>query len=105
VRAPVEALASASAAAPVAHADETGWRHQNERAWLVGGRDRGWHLVRRAVVGLRGRILSVVATLRQPGRNVLGYLVEACQARLFGETAPSLLPAPVAQPPDQVPKG
>jgi transposase len=46
-----------------------------------------------------GRILSVVATLRQQGRKVLGYLVEACEARLFGETAPSLLPAPVAQPP------
>jgi transposase len=46
-----------------------------------------------------GRILSVVATLRQQGRKVLGYLVEACEARLFGEAAPSLLPAPVAQPP------
>jgi len=46
-----------------------------------------------------GRILSVVATLRQQGRKVLGYLVEACEARLFGEPAPSLLPAPVAQPP------
>jgi hypothetical protein len=45
-----------------------------------------------------GRILSVVATLRQQGRKVLGYLVEACEARLFGEAAPSLLPAPVAQP-------
>jgi transposase len=46
-----------------------------------------------------GRILSVVATLRQQGRKVLGYLVEACQARLVGEAAPSLLPSPVAQPP------
>ena len=54
--------------------------------------------------GLR-RILSVVATLRQQGRNVLGHLVEACQARLFGEAAPSLLHRAVAQPPDRVPKG
>jgi transposase len=46
-----------------------------------------------------GRILSVVATLRQQGRKVLGYLVEACQARLFREAAPSLLPSAVAQPP------
>jgi transposase len=51
-----------------------------------------------------GRILSVVATLRPQGRKVLGYLVDACEARRFGEAAPSLLPAPVAQPPDQVPK-
>jgi transposase len=46
-----------------------------------------------------GRILSVVATLRPQGRKVLGYLVEACEARRFGEVAPSRLPAPVAQPP------
>jgi transposase len=46
-----------------------------------------------------GRILSVVATLRQQGRNVLRYLVEACQARLFGEAAPSLLPGAVARSP------
>jgi transposase len=63
------------------------WREGSDGTQSLGGR--------RFV----GRILSVVATLRPQGRKVLGYLVEACEARLFGEAAPSLLPAPVAQPP------
>ena len=39
------------------------------------------------------RILTVVATLRQQGRNVLEYLTAACQAQLSRLPAPSLLPA------------
>ncbi len=40
------------------------------------------------------RMLSVVTTLRQQDRDVLGYLTEACQAARQGEAAPSLLPTP-----------
>jgi len=38
------------------------------------------------------RILTVAATCRQHGRNVLEYLVAACEAHARGEPAPSLLP-------------
>jgi len=38
-------------------------------------------------------ILSVVATCRQQGRNVLEFVTACCQARLQGRPAPSLLPA------------
>jgi transposase len=38
-------------------------------------------------------ILSVVATCRCQGRNVLEFVTECCQARLQGRAAPSLLPA------------
>jgi transposase len=38
-------------------------------------------------------ILTVVATCRQQGRNVLELVTSCCQARLQGQTAPSLLPA------------
>lgn len=38
------------------------------------------------------RILTVVTTLRLQKRNVLDYMTAACQARLRGETPPSLLP-------------
>jgi transposase len=37
-------------------------------------------------------ILSVVATCRQQGRNVLEFVTACCQARLQGRPAPSLLP-------------
>lgn len=37
-------------------------------------------------------ILTVVATCRQQGRNVLEFVTSCCQARLQGEPAPSLLP-------------
>jgi transposase len=37
-------------------------------------------------------ILSVVATCRQQGRNVLDFLTQCCQAHLQGTAAPSLLP-------------
>lgn len=40
-----------------------------------------------------GRILTVIETLRQQGRKVLDYLAEACEARLYGRSPPSLLPA------------
>jgi transposase len=39
-------------------------------------------------------ILSVVATCRQQGRNVLEFVTACCQARLQGWTPPSLLPVP-----------
>ena len=38
------------------------------------------------------RILSVVATLKQQGRNILDYLTLACQAANFHLPPPSLLP-------------
>ena len=39
------------------------------------------------------RILTVVTTLRQQGRNVLEYLTAACAAAQTGRRAPSLLPS------------
>ena len=39
-------------------------------------------------------ILSVVATCRCQGRNVLEFVTVRCQARLQGQTPPSLLPTP-----------
>ena len=38
------------------------------------------------------RIMTVVCTLKQQKRNVLGYLTEACDAANWGRPAPSLLP-------------
>jgi transposase len=40
-------------------------------------------------------MLTVVASCRQQGRNVLGFLIEAIQAAKTMSTAPSLLPAGV----------
>jgi transposase len=37
-------------------------------------------------------MMTVVATLKQQHRNVLGYMTEACQAAYMGLPAPSLLP-------------
>lgn len=42
------------------------------------------------------RLMTVVATLRQQQRDVLGYLTAACQAAVLHQPAPSLLPT--AQP-------
>jgi transposase len=42
-------------------------------------------------------MLTVVSTLKQPQRNVLAYLTEACDAALRGEAAPSLLPTHTQQ--------
>lgn len=41
------------------------------------------------------RVLAVVASCRQQGRNVLDFLVEAVQAARTGATPPSLIPAGV----------
>ncbi len=41
------------------------------------------------------RIMSVVATLKQQHRNVLGYLTKVCDAANWGKQPPSLLPADV----------
>jgi transposase len=38
------------------------------------------------------RVLTVVASCRQQGRNVLGFLIDAVQAAKFGSPTPSLLP-------------
>ena len=38
------------------------------------------------------RMLTVAATCRQQGRNILNYLVAACEAHARGERPPSLLP-------------
>lgn len=40
------------------------------------------------------RILTVVSTLRMQKRNVLDYLTTACEARIWGSAAPSLLSFP-----------
>ena len=39
------------------------------------------------------RIMTAVTTLRQQNRNVMDYLVEACDAANWGRKVPSLLPA------------
>ena len=39
-------------------------------------------------------MMTVAATLKQQHRNVLDYLTVACEAALFGEPPPSLLPTP-----------
>jgi transposase len=44
------------------------------------------------------RIMTVAATCRQQGRNVLDYVTRARQATLRGELAPSLLPESMASP-------
>lgn len=41
------------------------------------------------------RVLTVVASCRQQGRNVLGFLADAVQAARTGTAAPSLVPAGV----------
>jgi len=49
------------------------------------GSDRGSRFVE--------RMLTVATTCRQQGRNVVDYLVAACEAHARGEPVPSLLPA------------
>jgi len=39
-------------------------------------------------------MMTVVATLKQQHRNVLAYVTAACEAALWGQPAPSLLPTP-----------
>jgi transposase len=43
------------------------------------------------------RLLTVAATLRQQGRNIIDYMTAACEASLHGKSAPSLLPAASAR--------
>ena len=43
-------------------------------------------------------MLTVVATLRSQGRNVLEYMTEACQVTREGKPAPSLLPQAPGRP-------
>ena len=42
------------------------------------------------------RVLTVVQTLRLQKRNVLDYLTSACEARLNGQSPPSLITHPPA---------
>lgn len=42
-------------------------------------------------------LLTVAATLRQQGRNIVDYVTAACEASLHGQPAPSLLPAASAR--------
>jgi len=39
------------------------------------------------------RLLTVAATLKQQGRNIVDYMTAACDASLHGTSAPSLLPS------------
>jgi transposase len=39
-------------------------------------------------------LMTVAATLKQQHRNVLDYLTAACEAAMYGEPPPSLLPTP-----------
>jgi transposase len=41
-------------------------------------------------------MMTVVATLKQQHRNVLDYVIDACEAALCGQPAPSLLPTSAA---------
>jgi len=57
-----------------------------------------WRKTRQGTQSLAGsdyveRMLTVVATLKQQGRDVLDYLTAAIDAQLHGWSAPSLLPA------------
>ena len=42
-------------------------------------------------------MMTIVTTLKQQQRHVLAYLTAACEAALWGEAAPSLLPASAQQ--------
>jgi transposase len=42
------------------------------------------------------RVLTAVTTLKQQGRDVLGFLKEALEAQLHGRPPPSLLPLHVS---------
>ncbi len=44
------------------------------------------------------RVLTVVASCRQQGRNILAFLTDAIQAARNGTPTPSLIPAPLAIP-------
>lgn len=57
-----------------------------------------WRKTRQGTQSLAGsdyveRMLTVTATLKQQGRDILGYLTAAMEAQLHGRSAPSLLPA------------
>jgi hypothetical protein len=42
-------------------------------------------------------MLTVAATLRQQQRNVVDYVTQVCEAALWGEPAPTLLPTQVSR--------
>ena len=76
--------------APTNNAAERAMRHAMIWRRISGGTDseRGSRFVE--------RMLTVVATCRQQGRNVLDYLRSCFEAARSGQAIPSLLP--VAQP-------
>ena len=65
-----------------------------ERAIRPGGLWRTGSFGTQSAAGSRvvEAMMTVVATLKQPHRNVLAYMTAACQAIYTGEPAPSLLP-------------
>jgi transposase len=75
---------------PTNNAAERALRHAVLWRRSSGGTASGW--------GSRfvERVLSVAATCRQQGRNVLEFLTGCFRARLMGEPFPSLLPAQAA---------
>jgi transposase len=77
--------------APTNNAVERALRHAVIWRRISGGTD--------SVEGSRfvERMLTVVATCRQQGRNVLDYLTECFEADRRGQALPSLLPVPAAE--------
>ena len=67
--------------------------HAAERALRPGLLWRNGRLGTQSAHGSRfvEAIMTVVATLKQPHRNVLAYMTEVCQAAYMGAPAPSLL--------------
>jgi transposase len=66
-----------------------------ERALRPGGQWRKGSFGTQSADGARcvESMMTVVATLKQQQRNVLAYLTAAHEAALWGEAAPSLMPA------------
>ena len=121
--APYQELAAAVQHAAVIHADETSWREQRRKAWLWAtvtamatvftvpptnnAVERAlrhamiWRRIGGGTASEQGsrfveRMLTVVATCRHQGRNVLGYLTACFQADRKGHAIPSL--SPVTEP-------
>src|SRR4051812_9185674 len=76
--------------------DETGWRHQKQRAWLwpaVLWRKCSFGSDSEAGSRFAERLLTMAASCRWQGRPRLGFLAAASEAAVYGTAAPSLLPA------------
>jgi transposase len=84
-------FARVTGVAPTNNAVERALRHAVIWRRISGGTD--------SVHGSRfvERMLTVVATCRQQGRNVLDYLTSCFEAECRGQALPSLLPVPTAE--------